>query len=48
LCTHEDCLHLLEIKEGERLICMKSVSDMVLTVRGLEKWYPKEQARYDL
>jgi len=45
LCTHEDCLHLLEIKEGERLICMKSVSDMVLTVRGLEKWYPKEQAR---
>ena len=41
LCTHEDCLHLLEIKEGERLICMKSVSDKVLTVPGVEKWYPK-------
>ena len=40
-CTHEDCLHLLEIKQGGRLICMKSFSDMVLTVRGMEKWYPQ-------
>ena len=41
LCTHEDCLHLLEIKQGEHLICMKSFSGKVLTVRGLEKWYPE-------
>jgi len=41
LCTHEDCLHLLEIKQRGRFICMRSVSDMVLTVRGLEKWYPQ-------
>ena len=39
LCTNEDCLHLLEIKEGERFICMKRVSDKVVTVAGLEKWY---------
>ena len=39
LCTHEDCFHLLEIKEGERLICMKRFSDKVVTVAGLEKWY---------
>ena len=45
LCTHEDCLHLLEIKEGERLICMKSVSDKVLTVRGVEKWYPQRTSQ---
>ena len=38
-CAHEDCLHLLEIKEGERLICMKRVSHKVVTVAGLEKWY---------
>lgn len=45
LCTHEDCLHLLEIKQGERLICMKSVSDKVLTVAGLEKWYPQRTSQ---
>ena len=47
LCTHEDCLHLLEIKEGERLICMKNVtkySQFVVWKSGIRK----EQARYDL
>ena len=39
-CAHEDCLHLLEIKQGERLLCMKSFVDEVLTVHGLEKWFP--------
>lgn len=38
-CKHEDCLHLLEIKQEEQLICMQSVCDKVLTVRGLEKWF---------
>ena len=42
LCRLEDCLHLLEINQGgEQLICMKSFSGKVLTVRGLEKWYPE-------
>ena len=44
-CTHGDCLHLLEIKKGERLICMKSVTDKVLTVRGLENWYPQRTSQ---
>ena len=38
-CTHDDCLHLLEIKQGEHLICMERFSGKVLTVRGMEKWY---------
>ena len=45
LCTHEDCLHLLEIKQRERLICMKSFSGKVLTVSGLEKWYPQRTSK---
>jgi len=48
LCTHQDCLHLLEIKQGERLICMKSVSGQVLTVAGLEKWYPQSTSQVRL
>ena len=40
-CVHEDCLHLLDIKQGERLLCMKSFVDEVLTVHGLEKWFPR-------
>ena len=47
-CTHQDCLHLLKIKQGERLICMKSVSDKVLTVAGLEKWYPQSTSQVRL
>ena len=38
-CKHEDCLHLLEIKQEERLVCMKSICDKVLSVPGLEKWF---------
>ena len=45
LCTHEDCLHLLEIKQGQHLICMESVSGKVLTVRGLKKWYPRRPSQ---
>lgn len=41
-CKHDDCLHLLEIKQGERLVCMKSVCDKVLTVPGLEKWFSQK------
>ena len=40
-CMHEDCLHLLDIRQGERLLCMKSFVDEVLTVHGLEKWFPR-------
>ncbi|KAJ7369936.1 hypothetical protein OS493_035283 [Desmophyllum pertusum] len=37
-CTHEECFHLLEIKQDQRLICKKKPYDKVLTVPGLEKW----------
>ena len=38
-CTYEDCLHLLELKRGEPLICKKKPSEKILTVRGQEKWF---------
>ena len=38
-CTHEDCLHLLEIKKGEPLICKQTLCNEVLTVHGQEKWF---------
>ncbi|KAJ7347146.1 hypothetical protein OS493_040149, partial [Desmophyllum pertusum] len=40
-CPHEDCLHFFEMKPGEQLICEETFSDEVLTVRGLEKWFPQ-------
>ena len=38
-CTHEDCLHLLEIEHGQQLICMETMCDKVYTVHGMEKWF---------
>ena len=44
--TDEDCLHLLEVKRGEQLICMKSVRlDKVYTVHGVEKWFSKRMTQ---
>ena len=37
-CAEEDCLHLLELRQGQDLICMESISNKVLTVPGQEKW----------
>ena len=37
-CTEEDCLHLLELRQGQDLICMESMSNEVLTVPGQERW----------
>ena len=47
-CRHEDCLHLLKIKEDERLICMTSMCDRILTVHGVEKWFSpmRSQVRF--
>ena len=38
-CGHEDCLHLLELRHGQPLICKKKPSEEILTVRGQEKWF---------
>ncbi|KAJ7358871.1 hypothetical protein OS493_020709 [Desmophyllum pertusum] len=44
-CTHEQCFHLLEIKQDQRLICMRKPCDKVLTVRGLGKWLLKRTSQ---
>lgn len=46
-CSHENCFHLLEIKQGEPLICMKGFCDKVLTVSGLEKWFSWKTSQVD-
>ncbi|XP_022809187.1 uncharacterized protein LOC111346088 isoform X5 [Stylophora pistillata] len=38
-CAEDDCLHLLELKQGQNLICMESMSEKVLRVSGQEKWF---------
>lgn len=38
-CTDEECLHLVELKDGQPLICMKSIRNRVLKVPGKEKWF---------
>ena len=38
-CTHEDCLHLLELRQGQPLICKRKPVSRVLTVQGQEKWF---------
>ena len=42
-CTHEDCLHLFEMKRKQRLICMKHdrVHDAELSVGALKKWFSR-------
>lgn len=44
-CTHEDCLHLLEIKRGQQLICEKNICDKVLSVQGMEKWLSQRKSQ---
>ncbi|XP_022809132.1 uncharacterized protein LOC111346088 isoform X2 [Stylophora pistillata] len=41
-CAEDDYLHLLELKQGQDLICMESMSNKVLTVPGQEKWFLNE------
>ena len=38
-CSHEDCLHLLELKQGDPLICKTKPAEEVLTVTGQQKWF---------
>ena len=40
-CAHEDCLHLLELRQGQPLICKRKPVSRVLTVQGQEKWFSK-------
>ena len=44
-CSHVDCRHLLEIRQGDPLICKKKPSNKVLTVEGLEKWFSQSTSQ---
>ena len=44
-CSHEDCLHLLELRQGDPLICKKKPAEEVLTVTGQEKWFSQIESK---
>ena len=44
-CSHEDCLHLLELKHGDPLICKKKPVEEVLTVTGQQKWFSQIESK---
>ena len=44
-CCHEDCLHLLELRQGDPLICKKKPAEEVLTVTGQEKWFSQIESK---
>ena len=47
-CTHDDCLHLLKLKQGDPLICKKKPSEELLTVRGQEKWFSQVPSDHEV
>ena len=47
-CDDEECFHLLEMKEGQQLICMETFCDELRTVHGLEKWLKRTSQVCDL
>ena len=44
-CSHEDCLHLLEVRHGVHLTCEKKPTDEVLTVIGKQKWFSQTPSK---
>ncbi|CAH3176627.1 unnamed protein product [Porites evermanni] len=44
-CSHEDCLHLLELRQGDPLICKKKPAEEVLTVTGQQKWFSQIESK---
>ncbi|CAH3180967.1 unnamed protein product, partial [Porites lobata] len=44
-CSHEDCLHLLELRQGDPLICKKKPLEEVLTVTGQQKWFSQIESK---
>ena len=44
-CSHEDCLHLLELRQGDPLICKKKPDEDVLTVTGQQKWFSQIESK---
>lgn len=44
-CRHDDCLHLLQLRPGEELICPKNFSNEVIKLCGLEKWLQVQKSQ---
>ena len=44
-CSHEDCLHLLEVRQGVHLICKKKPTDEVLKVKEKQKWFSQTPSK---
>ena len=44
-CSHEDCLHLLDLRQGVHLICKTKPADEVLTVTGMQKWFSQTPSK---
>ena len=44
-CSHEECLHLLESRQGDPLICKKKPVEQVLTVSGQQKWFSQIESK---
>ena len=44
-CSHEDCLHLLELRQGDPLICKKKPAEEVLTVTGQQQWFSQIESK---
>ena len=44
-CSHGDCLHLLELRQGDPLICKKKPAEEVLTVTGQEQWFSQIESK---
>ena len=44
-CSHEDCLHLLEVRQGVHLICKKKPKYELLTVKGKQKWFSQTPSK---
>ena len=44
-CCHEDCLHLLQLRQDVHLTCEKKPTDEVFTVKGKQKWFSQTPSK---
>ena len=44
-CSHEHCVHLLEVRQGVHLICKKKPTHELLTVTGMQKWFSQTTSK---
>ena len=44
-CSHENCLHLVELRQGDPLICKKKPVEEILLVPGQDKWFSQRESK---